>query len=292
VSEQIGVPAGVDPTVPSVARVYDQLLFGKYNYESDRRMTQEVVKATPDAVWAARQNRAFLQRAIRYLTEVCGIRQFIDHGSGLPTQDNVHEVAQRHQPGSRVVYTDNDPTVLAYGRALLAEDSSTIVIQADMAEPDGVLNHPDVRKLIDFDQPVGLLYFSVLHCLKDSEDPGGVVKHMLDAVPSGSHVALSHACSDDEQAARELTDALNAATRWGRVRFRDEIARFFDGLEVVEPGLGDVAEWRLDLGPAVFPRPELAEGDEDPWGPEWRDDFVDTLQARKLWEEGGVARKP
>jgi S-adenosyl methyltransferase len=292
VTEQSTVPAGINPTVPSVARAYDYLLFGKDNYEVDRAMIHQMLQATPDMVWVARENRAYLGRVVRYLAETCGIRQFIDHGSGLPTQDNTHQVAQRYQPGARVVYTDNDPIVLAHGRALLAEDASTTVIIADMARPEDVLDNEDVRRLIDFTQPVGLLYVSTLHCLKDSEDPYGVVKRMLAAVPSGSYLAISHLVSDDDHAAAEVTRMANAAMRWGRVRRPEEVHGFFDGLEVVEPGLGNCAQWRLDLGPTLFPRPELTEEDADPWGPQWRDDAINDLPTRLLWEEGGVARKP
>lgn len=281
-----------DLSVPSVARAYDYLLFGKDHYDVDRDMIHDMLKATPDMVWVARENRAYLGRVVRYLAESHGIRQFIDQGSGLPTQENVHQVAQRYAPGSRVVYIDNDPVVLAHGRALLAEDDSTIVITADMNDPEGILEHPEVRQLIDFSQPVGLLYISVLHCLPDSDDPMGVLRRTLDAVPSGSYLAISHLVSDDDAAAAEVTRLANAAMRWGRVRRPEEVHRFFEGLEVVDPGLGNCAEWRLDLGPALLPRPDLGPREDDPWGRAWRDDALEHLPARKLWEEGGVARKP
>jgi hypothetical protein len=291
VTERTSLSADADLSVPSVARAYDYLLFGKDHYEVDRQMIHQMLKATPDMVWVARENRAYLGRVVRCLAELCGIRQFVDHGSGLPTQDNVHQVAQRHAPDARVVYIDNDPVVLAHGRALLAEDESTTVITADLAHPDDILGNPEVQRLIDFTQPVGLLYISVLHCIPDSDDPWGVVKRMLDAVPSGSHLAISHLVSDDDQAAAEVTRLANQAMRWGRVRRPDEVHRFFEGLEVVEPGLGNCAEWRLDLGPALLPRPDV-KPDEDTWGQAWRDDALKGLPARKLWEEGGVARKP
>lgn len=290
-TERTSPLADADLSVPSVARAYDYLLFGKDHYEVDRQMIHQMLKATPDMVLVARENRAYLGRVVRYLAEQCGIRQFVDHGSGLPTQDNVHEVAQRHTSDPRVVYIDNDPVVLAHGRALLAEDESTAVITADMARPDDILRNPEVQRLIDFTQPVGLLYISVLHCLPDSDDPWGVVKRMLDVVPSGSCLAISHLVSDDDHAAAEVTRLANQAMRWGRVRRPEEVHRFFEGLEVVEPGLGNCAEWRLDLGPALLPRPDV-KPDEDTWGPAWRDDVIKALPARKLWEEGGVACKP
>lgn len=290
-SEQVRPPAGIDITRANAARVYDYCLFGQNNYEVDRETARRGIEMTPGIVWAARENRAWLGRVVRYLAESCGITQFLDHGSGLPTRENVHQVAQRYVPDSRVVYIDREPEVLAYGRALLADNDNTTVITADMAHADEILRSPEVRRLIDFDQPVGVLYISVLHCLPDSAKPWDAVARTLDAVPSGSYLALSHLVSDDKEFAEQFTRFANAEMDWGRVRHPDEVSELFDGLEVVEPGLGDIAKWRLDLGPALLPRPDSPENPVE-WGPAWRDDVVDPNAPKQIWEHGGVARKP
>lgn len=285
-------PEGIDVTAPTIARAYDYALFGKDHWEADRELAHAILAADPTSVWMARQNRAYLIRVVRFLAETCGIRQFIDHGSGLPTRENVHQIAQRHGPGSRVVYIDNDPLVLVQGRALLPEDEATIVVTADMSRPEDILGNPEVGQLIDFDQPVGLLYISVLHCLKDAADPWGVVRRMLAAVPSGSYLAISTITAHTPEHGQAFTDAILAKDpTWGRVRTIEEINRFFDGVSVVEPGLGDIANWRLDLGPAVLPRPDSPENPVD-WPPEWGDDVVDPNAPKTIWEHGGVGCKP
>ncbi len=161
----------IDVTIPSVARMYDYYLGGKDNYAVDRAACEELDQVVPSTRALAVNNRRFLRRVVRWLAEEQGVRQFIDHGSGLPTQDNVHEVAQRVAPDARVVYIDNDPIVLAHGRALLEENRNTAVIQADMRDTDGILGHPEVTRLIDFDRPVAALFVSVLHCIPDEDDP-------------------------------------------------------------------------------------------------------------------------
>ncbi|GAA0442824.1 SAM-dependent methyltransferase [Acrocarpospora corrugata] len=249
---------GIDPTKPSVSRVYDFLLGGKDNFAIDRQIAQMVLKIAPDAPDAAFANRGFLQRVIRYLTEEEGVRQFLDIGSGLPTQGNVHEVAQAVDPAARVVYVDHDPIVLAHGRALLATNDTTTVIEADIRDPRSILDHPDTRRLIDFTQPVGLLLFSILHHLNDDEDPVGLSAQLCDALPAGSWVAISHFQNPGEEHPEAAAHAANAEILFnenlgtGRWRSKEEILAFFGDLEVVEPGLVPLAEWRAEPDAYVF----------------------------------------
>ncbi|MGH3389205.1 MAG: SAM-dependent methyltransferase [Actinomadura sp.] len=247
-------PTGIDTSKPSIARVYDVMLGGKDNFAVDRKVAELALRVAPDAPESALANREFLRRVVRYLTAEAGIRQFIDVGSGLPSQGNVHEVAQAIDPGTRVVYVDNDPIVLAHGRALLADNSNTTVIQADIRRPDEILGSAAVRNSIDLGQPVGLLLFAILHHLGDDEDPGGLAAHLLDALPPGSHIALSHFHNPGEArpevaeqaAAAEKTFNENLGT--GRWRTHDEILAYFCGHELVEPGLVPIAEWRPEPG--------------------------------------------
>lgn len=262
------IPTKVDVTKPSVARGYDYLLGGKDNFAVDRAFAQEWIDNAPGIVDEALENRAFLGRVVDYLAGEAGIRQFIDLGTGLPTQENVHQVAQRVAPGARVVYVDNDPIVLAHGRALLATNDATTVITADMRRPEQILADSDLRKLIDVDEPVAVLFISVLHCIPDADDPAGIVGKMLEAFPPGSYLALSHLVSDDPVAAEQLTAMMLAKTEWGRVRSPEETRAFFDGLELVEPGLVDVRQWRPRAAPGA------------------------PIEDRNVWEYGGVARKP
>ncbi|MCI2422901.1 SAM-dependent methyltransferase [Saccharopolyspora sp. K220] len=269
---------GVLMDIPSVARMYDYLLGGKDWYEVDRQAVLALRLVTPDIDDVALRNRMWLQRAVYFAAAELGIRQFLDLGTGLPTQRNVHQVAQEIHPDARVVYVDNDPIVLAHGRALLAENNRTIMVAGDMAQPDTVLLAPEVLDLIDFGEPVAAIYASVLHCLPDEAHPYEVVKHVRDALPSGSCLALSHLESEDQAAAEALTTSMRTSTGyWGRVRTRGEIGGFFDGFNIVEPGLGDIAEWRLDL-PAV-------ELDPAP-------DYVRPDAASPVIEFGGAGIKP
>ena len=260
----------IDTRTASVARAYDALLGGTDNYEIDRRAADGMEDLMPGSYTLARNNRRYLERVVHYLAAECGIRQFIDNGSGLPTQNNVHQVAQKASPGSRVVYVDIDPVVLAHGRvkSLLAEDDTTAFIQADVCDTDRILSHPDTQRLINFDEPVAVLYFSFLHCIPDDRDPGGVVRQPLDRLAPGSYLGISHLSADDPQVRERVTrfilDAFGG--HWGRVRSPEEVAGFFGGLEVVPPGLVQVNEWHPD-------------GGEEPYSSDW-------------FEYGGVARKP
>jgi SAM-dependent methyltransferase len=244
---------GIDVNVPSVARMYDYYLGGKDNYAVDRDASEELLKVVPSTQALALNNRRFLRRVVRTLANDYGIRQFIDHGSGLPTQDNVHQVAQLVDPASRVVYVDNDPIVLAHGRALLEENDNTVVIQADMRDTAGIFGHPEVTRLINFDQPAAALFVSVMHCIPDSDDPAGLIRRVADRLAPGSFLVVCQLVSEDAATREFVTDFMATATKgnWGRVRRQHELLPYFDGLEVLEPGLVEVSTWRpdSDLGP-------------------------------------------
>lgn len=245
-------PPGVDTSKPSVARVYDYMLGGKDNFAVDREAGQLALQITPDGPEAGRANRGFLRRVVRYLVAEAGIRQFLDIGSGLPTQGNVHEIAHEIDPEVRVVYVDHDPVVLAHSHALLADANTTTVIQADLRRPEEILEHPDVVRNIDFNEPVGLLLLAILHHLNEDEDPDGVAARLRDAVPSGSYVAISHFHNPGDEHAEVAKKALqvekifNETLGTGRWRTREEILRYFGDLELLEPGLVPMAEWRPD----------------------------------------------
>ncbi|MFB4280112.1 SAM-dependent methyltransferase [Nonomuraea sp. MTCD27] len=251
--ERERAPGNIDTTKPNVSRVYDFMLGGKDNYEADRRMAELALEIAPDAPEAARANREFLGRVVRHLAAEAGIRQFLDIGSGLPTQGNVHEIAQSATAGARVVYVDNDPTVLVHGRALLAvDDDATTVVEADLRDPDGIIDDPEVRRLIDFDRPVGLLMFAILHHLADEENPAGIARRMVDRLAPGSYLAVSHfhnpglAHPEVSRQAFAAEKIFNETLGTGRWRTRAEILACFDGLELLEPGLVPLPEWRPD----------------------------------------------
>jgi hypothetical protein len=253
VSEQDGpadrwVPTGIDVSVPSVARMYDYFLGGKDNFPSDREASDALAEAAPGTQALAINNRRYLQRAVRVLAEEYGIRQFLDHGSGLPTQDNVHQIAQRVDPASRVVYIDSDPIVLAHGRALLADNDRTTVITADMRDTEAIWSAPEVVKLIDPGEPVAALFVSVLHCIPDADDPAGLVRRVLDRLAPGSFVVVSHLVGEDDADRERLTDFMLTATQgnWGRVRKADDVRSWFEGLELLDPGLVEISTWRPD----------------------------------------------
>lgn len=251
-------PLSIDASVPSIARTYDYMIGGKDNFASDRAVGDQIKRDLPGAVAIAVDNRKVLVRAVRHLVEEAGIRQFIDFGSGLPTADNVHQVAQRHAPESRVVYVDNDPVVLAYGRALLDENDRTTVIQADIREPREILDAPAVRGLIDFDRPVAIILCAILHHLLDEEDPAGIVATLRDAVPSGSYLFLTHFRAEEGREARQIEEKLQSAFGRGRWRDQAEIESYFDGFELVDPGIVPLVQWHpdepLDREPTVWER--------------------------------------
>jgi hypothetical protein len=241
----------VDTTAASAARMYDYALAGTDNYQVDRQAVEALEDMMPGAFAEARSNRRYLERLVRHLAGECGIRQFIDNGSGLPTQHNIHQVAQAVNPGARVVYVDNDPVVLRHQKvsALVAEDESTAFILEDARNADVILSHPDTKRLIDFGEPVAVLYLSFLHLIPDADDPWGMVRRMLARLVPGSYLAVSHVVSDDAAARQRYTDFFMRVTggHFGRVREKDEVRAFFDGLEIVDPGLVHVAGWRAEL---------------------------------------------
>jgi hypothetical protein len=239
--------AGIDVTVPSPARVYDYWLGGKDNFAVDREMAEAILRMAPDSRGTAPANRRFLGRAVEFLARA-GIRQFLDLGTGLPSQNNVHEVAQRVRPDARVVYVDNDPVVLNHAEALLATDESTIVICEDMRDPERILAHPDVQRMIDFSQPVAVLFVSVLHFVTDDEDPWGIVTAITEPLAPGSYLAVSHGALNDRPAEliAELEKKYREASSPAVLRNRDAITRFFDGFELVEPGVVAPTDWRSD----------------------------------------------
>jgi hypothetical protein len=239
----------IDTKTPSGARGYDYILGGTDNYAIDRLMVDQVEAMLPGTKAATRNNRRFLERAVRYLATDCGIRQFIDNGSGLPTQQNVHHIAQGVAPDSRVVYVDNDPVVIRHQKvAALAENANTAFILADARDVDAIVNHADTRRLIDFGQPAALLYLAFLHFIPDQDDPYGMVRRLMDRLVPGSYLIISHATADEDAVRQAVTGFIgeNSKGNFGRVRTREEVAQFFEGLEVVEPGLVKITDWRPD----------------------------------------------
>ncbi|WP_240796355.1 SAM-dependent methyltransferase [Streptomyces sp. RFCAC02] len=243
------VVPGIDVTKPSIARVYDHLLGGKDNYAVDRELSDVFITRIPGARIIAFDNRRALVRAVGAMSEA-GIRQFIDIGSGLPTADNVHQVAQRHAPESRVVYVDNDPVVLAHGGALLAENERTVVVQGDLRDPAGVLEHDEVRELIDFGRPVGVVLSAILHHVNDDEDPRALMRVWREGVPSGSHFYISHFRSERDEESARLEAILQQSLGRGRWRTDEEILGLFEGLDLLEPGILPCALWRTDAAEA------------------------------------------
>jgi hypothetical protein len=265
-------PIDLQTDRPHSARVYDYLLGGKDNFPADREVAEADLRANPASRVGPRQNRAFLCRAVRFLAAEAGIRQFLDVGTGIPTSPNTHEVAQGVAPECRIVYVDNDPIVLAHARARLASSSEgrTQYIDADLREPQRILDSPQLRQTLDLGQPVGLLLFATMHLVPDELDPYGIVARLVDPLVPGSYLALSQITPDFAPEAWERTKEI--AGRGGvtmRPRSRTDIARYFTGLEIVEPGLQVVHRWRPDP-------------DENP------DEIPDALVSMY----GGVARKP
>lgn len=238
---------GIDTSRPHPARIYDYLLDGKDNYEVDQRAGDELAAAAPEVRIGVRANRAFLQRAVRYVVG-SGVRQLLDIGTGLPTSPNVHETAQEVAPDVRIAYVDNDPIVNAHANALLSRSGETGIVLADLRDPRAIVDHPDVRRVIDFDEPVALLLVAILHFLTDAEEPERIVAELRDALPAGSFLVLSHATGDfaDRSEAQAI---YQRATATLNLRSRDRVERFFDGFELVEPGLTQVPFWRPDATP-------------------------------------------
>ena len=238
-----------DTSVANQARIYDYLLGGKDNYAADRAAVDAVLKVAPELGFTARANRAFLGRAVRYLAAEAGIRQFLDIGTGIPTAGNTHQVAQAIAPESRVVYVDYDPVVLAHARALLTsnEAGATEYIDADLRDTDLIL--AQAARLLDFTKPVAVTLLMILHVIPDSDDPYALVARVMDAMPSGSYLAASHLGSEllDPEAKQGFEGIVSRTAQQQYIgRNREQMARFFDGMDLVEPGLVRVEEWRPD----------------------------------------------
>ena len=240
-------PAGIDMTVPSVARMYDFYLGGKDNFAVDRELAEKILQGLPVTRDTARANRRFLGRAVTFLAE-SGIRQFLDLGTGLPSQNNVHEVAQRVRPDARVVYVDNDPIVLAHARALLATNNSTVVVQEDIRQPERILTPPTVQQMIDFTEPVAVMCVAVLPFITDDQDPWGIVSTMTEHLVPGSYLTVSHGILEGHPAdvVADFQKTYQAASAPVAIRSRDAINRFFDGFDLVDPGLVPITDWRSD----------------------------------------------
>ena len=254
------VPAEVDLSRPSAARVYDYYLGGSHNLEVDRRMAREAISLWPDLPAIMQSNRAFLRRSVRYLAGQ-GLTQFLDIGSGIPTVGNVHEVAQQADPRARVVYVDVDPVAVAHSSAILAGDERTAVVHADLREPETFLEDPTVRALLDLDQPIAVLMVAVLHFVGDKDDPFGAVARVRDRLAPGSHLVMSHASAEGRPEAAASHRKLYSRTPTPMtMRCRDEIAQFFDGFDLVDPGLVWLPLWRPDNPGAAVERPERTTG--------------------------------
>ncbi len=252
-----------DTSVANQARIYDFLLGGKDNYAVDRVAAAEMLKAYPETELTARANRAFLGRAVRYLAAEAGIRQFLDIGTGIPTAGNTHQVAQRIAPESKVAYVDYDPVVLAHARALLTStgEGATEYIDADLRDTDKIL--AQARQLLDFDRPVAITLLTILHAITDADQPYAIVAKLIDAVPPGSFLVITHAAIDlvDPETMQGLQDGWKGKVQqqfqW---RTRDEVTGFFAGLELVEPGLVQVDAWRPDAGSGDAPKAAMWAG--------------------------------
>lgn len=240
-------PSGVDPNTPSIARVYDYFLGGKDNFAADRELAEQVLKVAPNARTTARANRDFLVRATRFVVEA-GIRQLVDLGTGIPTSPNVHEVAWKISPDARVVYVDHDPIVLVHARALLEHNSrpDVLAIEGDLREPKKILDNPEMLAHIDFAQPVAVLLVAMLHLLADHDQPAQLVADISERLAPGSYLVLSHVWDDPDGIARsgaELYARRNASSPVVP-RTTDQIRQFFDGFDLVEPGLVHLDRWR------------------------------------------------
>lgn len=268
------VPPGIDPSVPSPARIYDYVLGGSYNFASDRAAADRAMELVPEVRDIMFATRGFHGRAVRWIAEQ-GITQFLDIGSGLPTVGNTHEIVGRISPGARVMYADNDPMVAACAADLLADPAITRFITADIRRPDDLLGSPEVREFIDFAQPVGLVISAVLHFVADADDPAGLMDRYIAELAPGSYMALSHATADKAppQSVRTGKETYANATEQFYLRPAAEVERFFAGLELVPPYEG--------AGPRLAYLGEW--GAEDPKG-------ADTDGSR--WGYCGVGRRP
>ena len=257
----------INTNVPHPARVYDYFLDGKDNFEADRVAADAAIEAFPKTAESARSARAFLRRVVQFLAAEAGIRQFLDIGTGLPSGENVHEVAQSTSPEARIVYVDNDPIVLLHAQALLTSspEGAVAYLDADLRDPEKILG--EAAKTLDFGQPMAVLLLGILHSIGDQDDPYGIVRRLVQAMPGGSYLAICHLTADIYPELAEWAQALNERHIDAPLVLRDraQVTSFFDGLELVEPGVVQLSKWR--------PRSE-----------------AESAEAAALW--GGVARKP
>lgn len=251
----------LQPERPSAARIYDYLLGGYHNFESDRVAARRFAEFLPSMPLYMQANRAFLRRVVNYLIGE-GVRQFLDIGSGIPTVGNVHEVAQRAEPAARVVYVDIDPVAVRHSEEILKDNTKAAVIQADLRRPEEILDHPEVNRLLDFEEPMALLLMAVLLFVPDDEEAYSAVRALRDALPSGSYVAISHPTDDDlPQEESEQAKSLYAATgNPVSIRTYAQTQRFFEGLELVEPGIVYISRWRPESSDDLFSDPSETSG--------------------------------
>lgn len=242
------LPKGIDVTVPNVARVYDYLLDGKDNFESDRQTAEHLISLVPGVRETVAENRQFLRRAVRYLAQDAEIDQFLDVGVGLPTRGAVHEVAHEVNPAARVAYVDYDPVVVLHGGVLLTEPDRSIVVRGDVRDPAALLADPVIRQHLDFSRPVAVILLAIMHFVADDDDPYGIVATIRDALPAGSYLVLAHVSVDEipEDVVERAVGLYSRASEPLTPRTRDQVARFFDGFDLVEPGITREYAWRPD----------------------------------------------
>ena len=242
------VPPEIDTSKANIARVYDYWLGGSHNFRADQDAARTLIAVEPNTRAIIRANRAFLIRAVRFLAREAGIRQFLDIGSGIPTEQNVHQVAQQAAPGSRVVYVDNDEVAVAHSRLILEHNPDATVIQADLREPAKILADPETQLLIDFTEPVALLLVAVLHFVPDKARPARIVATLREALAPGSYLVICHSCRDANPALADPAETVYSSRVAGELclRTRDEIAGLFAGFTLIDPGLVWIPEWRPD----------------------------------------------
>ncbi|MFD8807731.1 SAM-dependent methyltransferase [Streptomyces sp. NPDC059597] len=245
-------PRSIDISVPSVSRMYDYYLGGSHNFEVDREAARSAMEFIPGLPKIMQANRAFLRRAVRFATDQ-GLTQFLDIGSGIPTYGNVHEIAQSAVPGARVVYVDHDPVAVAHSEAVLAGNPGAEVVAADLRKPQEILASPQVERLLDLERPVALLLVAVLHFVEDTDEVHTALAELHDALAPGSLLVLTHAAYEGIPVAPERAEGAVDVYKDIRspliMRSRDEIARFFEGYDMVEPGLVTMPEWRPESAP-------------------------------------------
>lgn len=235
----------LDPDVPSAARIYDYFLGGSHNFPADRDAARRLLAANPDTPLLAQVNRSFLRRVVRFLGTQ-GIDQFLDIGSGIPTVGNVHEIARRNSPAARVAYVDIDPVAVQHSLAILRDVPAATAIRADAREPHGILTHPEVSRLLDFDRPIALLLLAVLHFIPADDEAYSAVNFLREALPPGSYIAIAHPTYEGMSRAsvERMEQVLKAVANPSRSRWRAEVLPFFEGLDLVEPGLVYAPLWR------------------------------------------------